>query len=272
MLELLGIGRRFGDQFALEHISLQVEPGNYWVILCPSGSGKSLLLHLIAGLHRPDAGTVLLDGRDLTDTAPEQRGFGLVFQQSALFPHYSVRGNIEYGLRARGLSDGERQRRVDELVQTVKLEGIVDRPVATLSGGEAQKVALARALAIRPKMLLLDEPLSPIDHNARLELQEELGRIHRELELTTLHVTHSRDEARALGDHCAVMFNGSVVQAGAVDDVFASPRCRYVARFLGGDENSVQQQPAGCHEECLRPGGLCERPEGWEVPGPEGER
>ena len=175
MIELARLSCRFGD-FALRDISLRIDSGEYWVILGPSGCGKSVLLQTIAGFFVPGRGRVLVDGQDLTATAPERRGMGLVFQQAALFPHKSVWGNIAYGLRARKLPRQDIERTVGGLVDRLGLRAILARPVATLSGGEAQRVAVARALAIRPRLLLLDEPMSALDHNTRLELQAELGR------------------------------------------------------------------------------------------------
>jgi molybdate/tungstate transport system ATP-binding protein len=172
-----------------------------------------------------------------------------VFQQAALFPHISVSDNIEYGLRARRMPSPERVQRRDGIVEALGLAPVLSRPVPTLSGGEAQRVAIARALAIRPEILLLDEPLSLLDHNARLDLRDELARVHRELELTTLHVTHSRDEARSLGDHVAVMVGGYVVQRGTTEEVFARPACRFVAAFLGCD-SSDSDEPLPCDSEC----------------------
>jgi len=244
-LEVVGLSRRFGD-FALTDVSLRVERGDYWALLGPSGCGKSMLLQTIAGFHVPDRGGVALDGRDATDEPPERRDIGLVFQQAALFPHMSVVENIAYGLRARRIAADERARRVDEMVALLRLEPVLSRPVATLSGGEAQRVAVARALAIRPRLLLLDEPLSLIDHNARLELREHLVRVHRELGTTTVHVTHSRDEARAVGDHVAVMLAGHIVQSGPVGAVFAGARCSFVAAFLGLDSAGA----GACAPDC----------------------
>ena len=258
-----GLSRRFGD-FALESVNLRLEAGEYWVLLGPSGCGKSLLLQTLTGLHTPDSGSVVIDGRDVTLLAPEVRDVGLVFQQAALFPHYDIVGNIEYGLKARRMGQAERKKRVDEIVAALRLEPILSRPVATLSGGEAQRVAIARALAIRPPVLLLDEPLSLVDHNARLDLQAELKRIHADLKLTTLHVTHSRDEARALGDHCAVMFAGAVVQSGRTEDLFQRPRCPFVARFLGV-ETMTTERPA-CDQACLHTQGRCSSPAGKDSP------
>jgi len=259
-LHVHGVSRRFGS-FLLDRLHLKVGDGEYWVLLGPAGCGKSLLLQTLTGLHEPDEGAILLGDRDVTAQPPERRDVGLVFQQAALFPHYSVAGNIEYGLKARGLPAAERRRRVDEVVAALRLSSILGRPVATLSGGEAQRVAIARALAVRPAVLLLDEPLSLVDHNTRLELQAEIKRLHSELALTTLHVTHSREEARAMGDHCAVMLAGAIVQRGPTEQVFAQPRCPFVARFLGAAPAGAPEKPA-CGRECLAAGDRCTSPAG----------
>jgi len=231
-LALRGLSCRFGS-FALREVTLALPTGAYGVLLGPSGAGKSLLLHTVAGLHRPDSGAVELLGRDLARVPAERREIGLVFQQGALFPHYDVCGNIGYGLRARRVAPAERRRRVEEMVQLLGLESIAFRPVATLSGGEGQRVAIARALAIRPALLLLDEPLSLVDAGARRELREVLRRLHGELGLTTLHVTHDREEALALSDRCAVLVDGALAQAGPTAEVFGRPASPAVARLLG---------------------------------------
>lgn len=258
VMAAVGLARRFGA-FALEGVSLALGKGEYWVLLGPSGCGKSMLLQTLSGLFEVDAGRLHLDERDATREPPERRGIGLVFQQAALFPHYSVEGNIEYGLRARGIGAAERRRRVAAVVESLRLAPILSRPVATLSGGEAQRVAIARALAIRPSLLLLDEPLSLLDHNARLGLQAEIKRIHGEHGLTTLHVTHSREEALAMGDHCAVMLGGRIVQRGATEEVFGRPRCPFVAQFLGVDRAKAASEPE-CAAACLESPGRCTAP------------
>jgi ABC-type Fe3+/spermidine/putrescine transport system ATPase subunit len=231
-LEIRGLCRRFGT-FALEGVSLSLPAGAYGILLGPSGSGKSLLLQTVAGLHESEAGTIAVGGRDVSRLPAERRGVGLVFQRSALFPHHDVRGNIEYGLRVRGLPAAERRARVEEMVKLLGLEAIASRPVATLSGGEGQRVAIARSLAVRPAVLLLDEPLGLVDAGGRRELRDGLRQVHRELGLTTLHVTHDREEALALGDVCAVMLHGAIEQAGPTAEVFARPASEVVARFLG---------------------------------------
>lgn len=246
-LRIEGLERSFGP-FTLGPLSLEVERGAYWVLLGPSGCGKSMLLETLSGFHRPRAGSVWLGEREATREPPERRNIGLVFQKAALFPHLSVRRNIGYGLEARREPEVARARRIDEVVMALGLEGLVERPVTALSGGEAQRVAIARALAPRPSVLLLDEPLSLLDHNTRLELQGLLSRWHRELGLTTLHVTHSREEARSVGTHCAIMRGGTLVQAGRVSEVFERPRCPFVAGFLGVDAERAQR--TACADSC----------------------
>ena len=253
MIEIGGLHCTFGE-FALRDISLRIAKGEYWVILGPSGCGKSVLLQTIAGFFLPERGKILVEGRDVTAIAPEHRRMGLVFQQAALFPHKSVRENIAYGLRARKVDRQEVDRTVDDLIARLELKAILARPVATLSGGEAQRVAVARALAIKPDLLLLDEPMSALDHNTRLELQAELARVHKELGLTTLHVTHSREEAAALGDHVAIMLGGRIVQRGTAAEVQGRPRCPFVARFLGLDPSAIAKLPACAHRCDEKPG------------------
>jgi len=240
-------------------VTLAARPGEYMVILGPSGCGKSLLLGLVAGIHAAQQGRVMLDGRDVTHMPPEQRGVGFVFQKSSLFPHLGVEDNICFGLRVRGTPQKERRSRAAELVRSLGLTLLLERPTAALSGGEAQRVAIARALAPRPSVLLLDEPLSLVDHNARQDLQDELRRIHDETGLTVLHVTHNRDEARALGQRCAVMLGGRIIQAGTLEQVFGQPRCGFVARFLGADDAPAREQWA-CTERCLAGTGMCDGP------------
>ena len=255
MIDIQRLCCQFGD-FTLDKVSLRIEKAQYWVLLGPSGCGKSVLLQTIAGFFPPTSGRIFVDGRDATAEAPEKRNIGLVFQQAALFPHLSVRANIAYGLTARRVPLAEARRTVDELVERLGLGAVLSRPVATLSGGEAQRVAIARALAVRPVLLLLDEPLSALDHNARLELQAELARLHKELNLTTLHVTHSREEAAALGDFLAVMLGGRLIQTGTLAELRERPRCPFVARFLGLDPATAVDRPP-CAAACLDEPGCC---------------
>ena len=257
-LRVEGLARRFGA-FGLGPLSLALRPGEYWVLLGPSGCGKSMLLQTLCGFHRPDGGRVLLDGRDATALPPEARGIGLVFQQAALFPHRTVRENVAWGLVARKVPAADRERRVDEVVDALGIRPLLERPVAALSGGEAQRVAVARAVAPRPALLLLDEPLSLLDHNTRLELQGQLQRWHRELGLTVLHVTHGRDEAKVLATHVALMLGGTLVQAGPAAEVFERPRCPFAAHFLGLPREVASEQPA-CAASCLASPARCVAP------------
>jgi ABC-type Fe3+/spermidine/putrescine transport system ATPase subunit len=255
MITVQNLHMTFGD-FALRDISLTIGKGQYWVILGPSGCGKSVFLQTLAGFFLPELGQIRLNGTDLGPIPPERRTMGLVFQQAALFPHKSVRANIGYALSVRGRPRTEVNRTVDDLIQRMGLGRIVDRPVPTLSGGEAQRVAIARALASHPDVLLLDEPLSALDHNTRLELQDELALLHRTLGLTTVHVTHSREEASALGDHVAIMLGGRIVQQGGIANVFRHPRCSFVAAFLGLDSPQLPLAPA-CSIACDEHRGEC---------------
>ncbi len=261
MIKLERVQRRWGA-FALD-LSLEVEAGDYLVILGPSGCGKSLLLGSIAGLYPPDQGVIRIDQKDVTHAPPEVRGVGFIFQRASLFPHLSVTGNIEFGLKLRAMPRAQRRERVQELAATLGLEKLLDRDVTSLSGGEAQRVAIARALALRPSVLLLDEPMSLVDHNARLELQEELRRLHQTLKFTAIHVTHNRDEARAMGQHCAVMLGGRIVQRGDRDEIFSRPYCAFVHRFLGL-EVARPSTPPECSELCLTGNGHCDRTEQQE--------
>jgi len=225
--------RRCVGEFSLDGITLAVGTGEHWALLGPSGSGKTLLLHAIAGLHPLDGGTVEIEGHDVTRLPPERRKIGLVFQKAALFPHLDVRGNVAYGLRPLRMSREEKDRRVAELVELLGLGPILERPVVTLSGGEAQRVAIARALAPRPRVLLLDEPFGQLDAMARLELQEELTRVLDAHNITSLHVTHHLDEARRVAHRAAILVAGRLLQHGLLEEVLQDPRCPFVARFLG---------------------------------------
>ena len=216
MVRLVDLAARYGE-FELRIADLSVREGEYLVLLGPSGAGKSVLLETIAGLRSLDSGQVLMDGEDVSAWPPERRGVGLVSQKPSLFPHMSVRQNILFGRRYAGRATrghdnvGEFDGRAEELARLLQVEHLLDRGVRDLSGGEAQRVALARALVTRPRVLLLDEPLGPLDENLREELAAELRRVHGELHTTTVHVTHDQAEARALGDRVAVMAEGRLL-------------------------------------------------------------
>lgn len=254
MIRVKSLRRSFGA-FSLRIDDFKVERGRYTVVLGPSGSGKSLFLKTLAGLFSPDEGSIEVDGRDVTDQPPERRRVGLVFQEPSLFPHYNVFKNIAYGLRG-----SAKHKTVRELAEVLRIGDLLDRPVQRLSGGEAQKVVLARALAVKPAVLLMDEPLSQVDHNARLELQGELKRVHREMDLTTVHVTHNREEAFALAEDCAVMLGGRIIQHCGTEQMQKQPECEFVKRFLGLQGDIVK--PPGCSEKCLVGSGVCDREDG----------
>ncbi len=257
-LGLQGISHRFGD-FKLGELSIEVGAGRYCVLLGPSGSGKSLLLKCAAGLIRPARGRVWMEGEDVSQVEPESRRVGYVFQDSSLFPHLNVRANVAYGLVAQKMKAEAREARLNELGPGLGIDKLWLRRPASLSGGEAQRVALARALAVRPRLLLLDEPMSQVDRAAREGLQEQLKRLHAELSLCVLHVTHDRDEARALGQDCVVMLGGQVIQSGPTNEVFEQPACAFVARFLGVGREGVTE--VDCSEICLAGTGRCDRKE-----------
>jgi thiamine transport system ATP-binding protein len=233
MLRVEDVSIAFDGKAALDRASLDAGDAEVVALLGPSGSGKTTLLRVIAGLERPDAGRVVLDGRDLADVPPYRRGIGLVFQDHALFPHRDVLGNVSFGLRMRGDSADAIAARAGDLLELVGLAGFGHRSVGTLSGGERQRVALARALAPQPQILLLDEPLGSLDRRLRDRLLEDLGRLFDELALTAVYVTHDQGEAFALGDRVAVMREGRVVQAATPDELWSHPLDLDVARFLG---------------------------------------
>ncbi len=219
--------------FQLREFSLAVQPGEYFIILGPTGAGKTVLLETIAGLHPLRRGRMLLGGRDVSSLPPERRGIGFVYQDYALFPHLSVAENIAFGLRLQRSKHGEVERRVAEMSKLLKISHLLQRRPDTLSGGERQRVALARALIVEPKLLLMDEPLSALDPETREELTHEIARLHRQLGTTTLHVTHDFEEAVTLGDRIAVVARGRIAQIGTPEQVFRKPASRFVARFVG---------------------------------------
>ncbi len=235
MLEVSGLSKSFDDgrTQALADVSFALESGRSLAVLGPSGCGKSTLLRLIAGLETPDAGHVTVDGAPLNGVPPHQRGFGLMHQDLALFPHLNVRDNIAFGLRSLRWSAPDTRSRVDELLRLMRIDALADRSVDTLSGGEQQRVALARSLAPRPRLLMLDEPLGALDRHLRAELGREIRRIRDHEGVTLIYVTHDHDEAFAVADNILVLEQGRAVQHGAPEDVWLNPATPFVARFLG---------------------------------------
>jgi thiamine transport system ATP-binding protein len=234
----------FGRTVALDDVSLAVAPGEIVGVVGPSGCGKTTLLRVVAGLEVPDRGTVTWDGSDLAGSGPHERGFGLMFQDHALFPHRNVRENVAFGLRMQGLPGRAQAARAAELLHLVGLDGFDDRSIDTLSGGEAQRVALARALAPSPRLLMLDEPFGSLDRELRERLAVDVRDVLRELGQAAVHVTHDQEEAYAVADHLVVMRGGRIEREGLTADVWRDPRTEFVARFLG-HENVLDAATAG---------------------------
>lgn len=232
-LTLQGITRKFGDVTAVDDVSLEIARGELFFLLGPSGCGKTTLLRLIAGFYAPDAGSILFDGQEVTRRPPHRRNTGMVFQNYALWPHMSVRENVAYGLVLRKLPPPERNGRVDEALGMVRMERYGERSPNQLSGGQQQRVALARALVIRPDVVLLDEPLSNLDARLRLEMRDEIRRIHDETGTTMIYVTHDQKEALSMADRVAVMDSGAVVQTGEPRSIYDRPANAFVADFIG---------------------------------------
>ncbi len=229
---------------AVADVSFVAPSGGITTLLGPSGSGKSTVLRMVAGLEQPDSGQVLFGADDVTRLPAQKRGLGFVFQSYALFKHMNVRANVEFGLGVRKVPRDERRRKVDELLSLVQLDGLGERYPAELSGGQRQRVAFARALAISPKVLLLDEPFGALDAQVRVELRDWLRRLHDERHVTTLLVTHDQAEAMEVSDQVVVMHEGRVAQTGSVREIYDRPTTPFVAAFVGG-ANVIRGQMVG---------------------------
>lgn len=232
-LEIAGLTRHFGSVVAVDNVSLTLAPGEIVAILGPSGSGKSTLLGMVGGQIRPDSGDIRISGNSIVNLPPNKRPTATVFQDYALFPHLTVAENIAFGLRMHRWEKSEMERQVAHMLELVGLTGYERRAISQLSGGQRQRVATARALAVQPRVLLLDEPLGALDRQIRLRLQKELGELLRRLRMTALLVTHDQQEAFSMADRVAVMRNGRLLQVAAPGELYRSPNDEFVATFLG---------------------------------------
>jgi sulfate transport system ATP-binding protein len=228
-----GASKRFGDFQALEDVSLTVPDGSLTAILGPSGSGKSTLLRIIAGLEEPDTGTVLISGENATEKPAQKRGVGFVFQHYAAFKHMTVYENVAFGLKIRRWQKAKTRERVHELLKLVQLDGLANRYPSQLSGGQRQRMALARALAVEPKVLLLDEPFGALDAKVRKDLRQWLRRLHDEVHVTTIFVTHDQEEAMDIAKQLVVMNDGRIEQTGSASELYEKPANEFVMSFVG---------------------------------------
>jgi ABC-type Fe3+/spermidine/putrescine transport system ATPase subunit len=233
MIRVKNVNASLGS-FKLKDISLHVQEGEFFAILGPTGAGKSVVLEAIAGLNPITAGSIHLNGREITRIKPEGRGISICYQDYCLFPHMTVKENISYGLRFKKERNAKREKELfDMLMDLLKIEGILSRYPINLSGGEKQRVSLARALIVEPAVLLLDEPLSALDPHIKEIIQEELKRIHKELKITSIMVTHDFQEAHRLADRMAIMRQGVILQQGSLEEIFHRPKTKFVAEFVG---------------------------------------
>lgn len=232
-LELSHVEKHFGNTVAVEDFDLAVEQGQFVSFLGPSGCGKTTTLRMIAGFELPTSGRITIDNQDVTTAPPNKRNVGMVFQSYALFPNMTVAQNVGYGLKIAGKSKGEIDQRVKEMLDLIQMSEYGNRYPYQLSGGQQQRVALARAIAIRPQVLLLDEPLSALDAKIRIELRQEIRRIQRRLDITTIYVTHDQEEALSLSDQIVVMSQGKIEQIGTPTEIYNYPATEFVTRFVG---------------------------------------
>ncbi len=234
MISIKNLSKEWQD-FSIENINLEIEDQEYFVILGPTGAGKTLLLELIAGFHEAGEGRIIIDGDEITHSRPQDRDIGFVYQDYSLFPHLTVEENIRFGPSVRGEGGEEISTKTENIIEMLDIGHLLERYPNTLSGGEQQRVALARGLLINPEVLLLDEPISALDVPSQEKIRRELRRVHQESGITTLHVTHNREEASWLGDRIGVMKNGRIIQVGTPKEIFRSPKSEFVANFVGTD-------------------------------------
>jgi len=276
-VRLEGVRKTFGEVIAVDGVDLEVREGEFFSLLGPSGCGKTTCLRMIAGFEEPTAGRIVLHGRDVAGLPAYERDVNTVFQDYALFPHMSVRENVEYGLLVKGISRADRQRRVTDALRMMRLDRFDRRKPGELSGGQRQRVALARAIVNQPRVLLLDEPLGALDLKLRQAMQIELKSIQERLSMTFIYVTHDQEEALTMSDRLAVMNQGKVEQVGSPAEVYERPATRFVAGFVGasnvlsGDAALAitgQRHPITVRPEKIRLGRSDERPQSDEVSAP----
>ncbi len=258
-LRLVDLRKKYGETVAVEGVSLDIRRGEFLTLLGSSGSGKTTTLMMIAGFELPTSGQVLLDGKDISRQSPHRRGLGMVFQNYALFPHMTVAENVAYPLRMRKVPRAEQRKRVEEALARVHLDPYAQRRPAQLSGGQQQRVALARALVFNPPLLLMDEPFGALDKKLREQMQDEVHRLHKDLGVTIVFVTHDQEEALMLSDRIAVMSHGRIEQCGTPREIYDRPQTRFVAGFVGEtnlfEGVLVEQQPSGSGVVKLDDGG-----------------
>jgi len=245
-LELTNVSKSFSNVVAVKDFTLSFEKGKLVSFLGPSGCGKTTTLRMIAGFEQPDSGTITLDGQDITIVPPNRRDIGMVFQSYALFPNKNVRENVAFGLKMKRFPKEEREKRVNEVLEMVRLVEADKRYPHQLSGGQQQRVALARALAVQPRILLLDEPLSALDAEVRVALRAEIRRIQSDLAITTVYVTHDQEEALSISDLVVVMNSGMIEQVGSAVEIYRKPQSRFVATFIG-TANQFSGKATGDH-------------------------
>ena len=250
-VELRGLTKRYGEDTVVNAIAVSIAPGEFFSLLGPSGSGKTTSLMMVAGFVRPDGGTVLLDGEDIAALPPQKRGFGMVFQNYAIFPHLNVFENIAFPLRARHWAKDAIGERVTWALELVRLGRFADRDAHQLSGGQQQRVALARAIVYHPLVVLMDEPLGALDKNLRFEMQVEIKEIQQRLGMTVLYVTHDQEEAMSMSDRIAIMDHGRIHQVGSPGEVYERPANLFVGRFLG-EANLIEGTVMGKADEVVR--------------------
>ena len=243
MISIAGLSKSFGEVKAVDNVSLEILDGEFLTLLGPSGSGKTTVLRMIAGFEKPDAGSIKLDGVEVGELPPYERAVNTVFQDYALFPHFTVRENIEYGLRIKKIPANQRHIASEQALAQVRLIGYGDRKPSQLSGGQRQRVALARALINKPKVLLLDEPLGALDLKLREQMQLELKEIQREVDITFIFVTHDQEEALTMSDKIAVFNEGKIVQVGSPREIYEKPANVFVSEFVG-QTNKISTQSA----------------------------